>query len=73
MGFLSVPNLVPRFFQSLNRHCSVLLDHGALQLNREGIKGTEDGKTSAEWGDYLRKAIMLNISIKGWQLFGGGD
>ena len=73
MGFLSVPNLVPRFFQSLNRHCSVLLDHVALQLDREGLKGRQDSKTSAGWGDYLRNAIILNISIKGWGLFEGGD
>ena len=31
-------------FQSLNRHCSVLLNLIALQLDREGIKGRENGK-----------------------------
>ena len=81
MGFLSVPNLVPWFFQSLNRHSSVLLDHVALQLNREGIKGGKDGKKSAGWGglfeegDYFkyfhqRVAIVRGRRlIEGWLLF----
>ena len=40
MGFLSVPNLVPW----LIFRAWILLDHIALQLNGEGIKGGEDGE-----------------------------
>ena len=54
-------------FHSLNRHLSVLLDHIALQLDREKIKGREDGEKSG-W-----EAIILNISVKEGRLFEGGD
>ena len=60
-------------FQSLNRHWSVLLDQIPLQLDREGIKESEDGMRSGEGGDYPREAIILDISIKGARLFEGGD
>ena len=40
-------------------HCSVLLDHIALQLDREGMKGSENG----ERGDYSRKAINRGTAI----------
>ena len=55
--------------QSLNRHWSVFLDQIQLQLDREGIKEREDGERGG--GDYLREAIILNISIKGGRLFEG--
>ena len=50
MGLLSVPNLVPWDcnFQSLNRHWSVLLDQIPLQLDRKGIKESEDGMRGGE-------------------------
>ena len=43
-------------FQRLNRHWSVLLDHIALQLDKEAMKGREDGERGEggrlfEWGD----------------------
>ena len=56
--------------QSLNRHWSVLLDQIQLQLDREGIKEREDGEGGGG-SDYLREAIILNISIKGGRLFEG--
>ena len=56
--------------QSLNRHWSVFLDQIQLQLDREGIKEREDGERGGG-GDYLREAIILNISIKGGRLFEG--
>jgi len=39
-----------------------LLDHIALQLDREEIKGREDGKRSKE-GDYLREAINQGTGL----------
>ena len=39
-----------------------MLDHIALQLDREEIKGREDGKRS-KWGDYLREAINQGTAI----------
>ena len=57
--------------QSLNRHWSVLLDQIQLQLDREGIKEREDGEGGGGGSDYLREAIILNISIKGGRLFEG--
>ena len=41
-------------FQSLNRHWSVLLDQILLQLDRKGIKESEDGMRGGEGGDYFR-------------------
>ena len=35
-------------FHSLNRHWSILLDNTILQLDKEEMKGREDGKRSAE-------------------------
>ena len=46
MGFLSVPNLVPW----LIFRAWILLDHIALQLNREGIKGREDAERGGRGG-----------------------
>ena len=59
----------------MKRHCSVLLDHVALQLDREGLKGRQDSKTSAGWGalfeegDYFkyfhqRVGIFRGILVK---------
>ena len=50
----------------------VLLDHIALQLDREGIKGREDGERGRGWG-YSKEAMNLNISVKGGRLIEGGD
>ena len=54
-----------------------MLDHTALQLDREGIKEREDGERGSEAGGggdvYSREAIILNISFKGGRLFKGGD
>ena len=47
------------------------MDQIPLQLDREGIKEKEDGRTGR--GDYSRVAIISNISIKGGRLFEGGD
>ena len=48
-----------------------MLDQILLQLDREGIKEIEDGEMGeGGWGE---GAIILNISIKGEQLFEGGD
>ena len=41
------------------------MDQIPLELDREGIKEREDGGG----GDYLREAIIGNISIKGGRLF----
>ena len=44
------------------------LDHIALQLDREGIKGREDGERGGGggggWG-YSKEAMNLDISVKG--------
>ena len=66
-------------FQSLNRHWSVLLSHIALQLDREGIKGREDGERGmgggglfeggnfyifpSNGGNYLRERINQGTAI----------
>ena len=50
-----------------------MLDHIALQLDKEEIKGREDSKRRGVGGDYSREAIILNIPVKGGQLFEGGD
>ena len=64
-------------FQGLNRHWSVFLDQIPLQLDREGIKETEDGKRVVggggggdyfkyyhqRGGDYLREAINQEMAI----------
>jgi len=50
-----------------------LLDQIPLQLDREVIKERENGQKDGGRGDYSRKAIILNISIKGGRLFEGGD
>ena len=47
-----------------------MLDQILLQLDREGIKEREDGEIEGRWGEAV---IILNISIKGEQLFEGGD
>ena len=52
--------------------CSVLLDHIALQLDKEGIKGREDGETSGG-GRLFEEGDYFNIFIKGGRLFVGGD
>ena len=44
----------------------VLLDQIPLQLDREGIKETEDGEIGVGGG-----GIILNITIKGGRLFEG--
>ena len=36
-----------------------------LQLDRKGIKESEDDMRGGEGGDYSREVIILNISIKG--------
>ena len=51
----------------MNHHWSVLLDHIALQLDREGIKGREDGEKSAGEGAIIRGRRL----IKGRPLFQG--
>ena len=48
-------------FQSLNRRWSVLLDHLAVQPDKEVIKGREDDKRGG--GDYSREAINLGEAI----------
>ena len=48
----------------------VLLQVFYFELDREGIKGREDGRG---WGDYSREAIILNILVKVGRLFEGGD
>ena len=50
------------------------MDQSLLQLDREGIKRREDGERGGGvGGDYSRELIFKNISIKGGQLFKGGD
>ena len=39
-----------------------------FELDRERIKGREDGRG---WGDYSREAIILNILVKVGRLFEG--
>ena len=46
-----------------------MLDQIPLQLDRKGIKESEDGERGGEGGDYLREVIILNIAIKGGQLY----
>ena len=46
----------------------VLLQVFYFELDREGIKGREDGRG---WGDYSREAIILNILVKMGRLFEG--
>ena len=46
----------------------VLLQVFYFELDREGIKGREDGRG---WGDYSREAIILNILVKVGRLFEG--
>ena len=58
-------------FQSLNHHISFAGSLIPLQLDRKGIKESEDGKRGGEGGDYSREVIILNISIKGGRLFEG--
>ena len=60
-------------FQSLNHHWSVLLDQIPLQLDRKGIKESEDGMRGGEGGDYSWEVIILDVSIKGGRLFEGGN
>ena len=50
-----------------------MLDQIPLQLDRKLIKESKDGMRGGEGGDYLREVIILNISIKGGQLFNRGD
>ena len=47
----------------MTRHWSVLLDHIALQLDREGMKGRENGERGGGGGDYSRKAINRGTAI----------
>ena len=49
-----------------------LLDHIALQLDKEGIKGREDGETSGG-GRLFEEGDYFNIFIKGGRLFVEGD
>ena len=51
MGFFS--SLIN--FQILNRHWSILLDLIVFQLDREGIKGREDGERG--WREWLFEEI----------------
>ena len=62
MGFLSVPNLVPwLIFIAWIVTDQSGMNHIALQLDREGIKGREDDERSGG------EAIILNISVQeGW-------
>ena len=46
----------------MNHHWSVLLDHIALQLDREGMEERENGERGGE-GDYSRKAINQGTAI----------
>ena len=46
-----------------------MLDQVPLQLDREGIKESEDGERGG--GDYSRETIFLNISTKEGRLFEG--
>ena len=72
MGFLSVPNLVPwLIFRAWIITDIVLLHQISLQLDRERIKGREDGERVGGGGDYWREAIISNISIKGGEIFLG--
>ena len=47
----------------VTRHWSVLLDHIALQLDREGMKGRENGERGGGGDDYSRKAINRGTAI----------
>ena len=49
------------------------MDQSLLQLDSEGKTEREDGERGGEGGDYSRELIFQNISIKGGQLFEGGD
>ena len=60
MGFLSVPNLVPwLIFVAWIITDQSRMNHIALQLDREGIKGREDDERSSG------EAIILNFSVQG--------
>ena len=50
-----------------------MLDQILLQLDRKGIKESEDGMRGGEGGDYSREVIILDISVKRGRLFEGGD
>ena len=58
-------------FQSLNHHWSVLLDQIPLQLDRKGIKESEDGMRGGEGGDYFRYFRQKGAIIWGRQLLEG--
>ena len=58
------------YFSWLELSLISLLDHIALQLDREGIKGREDGERSAdgrffEGGDYLKYFHQRRAIIRG--------
>ena len=58
MGFLSAPNLVPWLIsRAWIVTAQFLLDHIALQLDREGIKGREDDERGGGGGNYSGEAI----------------
>ena len=46
-----------------------MLDQIPLQLDRKGIKESEDGMRGGEGGDYSREVIIVNISIKGVKIY----
>ena len=48
-----------------------MLNLRALQFDREGITGREDGERGGGRGDYSREAITLSISIKGGVIIRG--
>ena len=58
-------------FQSLNRHWSVLLDQILLQLDRKGIKESEDGMRGGEGGDCFRYFRQKGAIIWGRRLLEG--
>ena len=74
MGFLIVPNLVPwlifRAWFVTDQFCHVTFH---FNNDREGIKEREDNVMGGGGGEYSREVIFFKISIKGGQLFEGGD
>ena len=49
------------------------MDQIPLQLDKEEIKRSEDSKRGGGGGRFFEEAIIFNSSIRGRQLFEGGD
>ena len=61
MGFLSFPNLVLWFIFK----AWIVFDQFPLQLDREVIKGRENGEKDGGRGDYPREAIIPRQASRG--------